>query len=136
MASSPTARSLQYAKRHGWPAQVVERWNPYAKVRHDLFGCIDLVVLHPEGIIGVQACAGSSHSARRKKALEQPHLHAWLEAGGLFEIWSWAKRGERGKAKRWTLRQDRIEKLEAWDFRILKVHGGTSTVEGRKENDA
>jgi len=105
---SPTARSLQYAKRHGWPAQVVERWNPYAKVRHDLFGCIDLVAL-TGSILGIQACAGSSHSARLKKAMAEPRLLTWLQCAAHFEVWSWAKRGARGKAKRWTLRRTAVE---------------------------
>ena len=40
-----------------------------AKVRQDLFGVIDVVAIHPDlGIVGVQACAGGSHAARRTKA--------------------------------------------------------------------
>jgi len=105
---SPTQRARQDLKAMGAVSQIVERWNPHARIRQDLFGCIDLLVLHG-GILGVQACAGSSHSARTKKALAEPRLKTWLLSGGRFEVWSWAKRGPRGKAKRWTLRRTAVE---------------------------
>lgn len=105
---SPTQRTLAHCRKAQWTAQVVEKWNPHARIRQDLFGCIDLLVLHG-GILGVQACAGSSHSARTKKALAEPRLKTWLLSGGRFEVWSWAKRGPRGQVKRWTLRRTSVE---------------------------
>ena len=106
--TSPTQRTLAHCRKAQWTAQVVEKWNPHARIRQDLFGCIDIVVLHG-GILGIQACAGSSHSARTKKALAEPRLKTWVLSGGMFEVWSWAKRGPRGKAKRWTLRRTSVE---------------------------
>ena len=106
---TPTARSLEFARRQGWLVDVVERWIAPARIRKDLFGCIDLVVLTDAGILGVQACAGASHAARREKALAEPRLRRWLEAGGAFEVWSWAKQGPRGERKVWTLRREPIE---------------------------
>jgi hypothetical protein len=35
---SPTQRSLAHLRRLGYQARVVERWNPFARVRQDLFG--------------------------------------------------------------------------------------------------
>ena len=105
---TPTARSLAYARRQGWTAGVVERWNPHAKVRHDLFGWIDLVLLADAQIIGVQACAGASHAARRAKVLASPTLPQWRICGGRAEIWSWAKHGARGQRKLWVLRRERL----------------------------
>jgi hypothetical protein len=102
--SSPTARTLKVLREAGWPAQVVERWCQFSRKRKDLFGCIDIVALIKGRIVGIQACAGASHAARKVKALDQPHLQSWLDAGGLFVVWSWAKRGKAGKAKRWTFR--------------------------------
>ena len=112
---SPTARTLAECRERGWTAQVVERWNQHARVRVDLFGVIDLVVLVPAAavvngyasggaILAIQACAGDSHAARRDKILAEPRARQWVEAGGRLELWSWSKRGDRGKAKRWTLR--------------------------------
>ena len=65
--SSPTQRTLKMLRDCGWKCQVVERWNSFAKIRIDLFGIIDIVALTDKGIVGVQATAGSSHSARLKK---------------------------------------------------------------------
>lgn len=111
--TSPTQRTLAECRRRGWTAGIVERFNSYTKRKHDLLGCIDIVVVTPDGILGVQATSGSNHSSRRTKALAEPRLKLWLEAGGRFEIWSWQKRGERGKRKLWTLR---AEEIVAGDF--------------------
>lgn len=103
-ATSPTQRTLAHCRAQGWPVQVVERWNPHAKVRVDLFGVIDLVAITPTGLLGIQACAGASHAARRDKILAEPRAAAWVAAGGRLELWSFSKRGARGERKLWTLR--------------------------------
>jgi hypothetical protein len=105
---TPTQRTLAECRKRGWTAAVVEKWNPHARIRQDLFGCIDIVALTPEGILGIQACAGSSHAARREKARQEPRLSAWLGAGARFSVWSWSKRGERGKRKLWALREESL----------------------------
>ena len=105
---TPTARTLAECKRRGWIAGVVERRIPYKPISIDLFGCIDIVVAMPDGIVGIQACAGASHAARRAKALAEPRLAAWLAAGARFEVWSWSKRGGRGKRKTWQLRAESL----------------------------
>src|SRR5271167_4627948 len=89
---SPTQRSLKLLRERGWTCQVVERWNQWAKVRQDLFGCLDILAISPRdreadaaleawcvknlagklmgaAIIGVQVTSGSGHSDRRKKIL-------------------------------------------------------------------
>jgi hypothetical protein len=105
---SPTQRTLAECRKRGWVAQVVEKWNPHAKVRQDLFGCIDVVALTDRGILGIQACAGASHAARAAKMRAEPKTLAWLKSGGVLEVWSWAKRGPRGGRKVWTLREEAI----------------------------
>lgn len=105
---SPTQRTLKECRDRGWVAAVVEKWNPHARIRQDLFGCIDILAITPTGIMGIQACAGSSHAARKTKALAEPRLNAWLGAGCVFEVWSWSKRGARGKRKTWALREERV----------------------------
>ncbi len=123
-STSPTQRTLEECRKRKLPAQVVERWNPHARVRQDLFGVIDVVVLVPPvhfdngttmrgEIVGLQACAGASHAARRDKILAEPRARLWVEAGGRLELWSWSLRGDRGKAKRWTLRVEAFT-VESW----------------------
>lgn len=108
--SSPTQRSLEYCRKNGWIAGVVEKWNQFARVRQDLFGCIDLIVIDDleQGPLAVQATSGSGHAARRKKSVAEPRLKLWLESPARFEIWSWSKQGPRGKRKVWTLRREPI----------------------------
>lgn len=101
---SPTQRSLAWLRERPGTAQVVEKWNPHAMVRQDLFGVIDILSISPGMILGVQACAGASVSARVKKALAEPRLREWLDAGGLFVVHGWRKVGPRGKRKAWSLR--------------------------------
>lgn len=101
--TSPTQRTLAYLRGHGYVAQVVERWCPYSRRRHDLFGIGDVLALAPAEMLLVQCTTASNAAARASKALAAPGLFRWLQAGGLFEVWSWAKRGPRGKAKRWSV---------------------------------
>lgn len=110
---SPTARTLQELRECGYTAQVVERYNAFARVRQDLFGCIDIVAMPPANyrldlIIGIQCCAGSSHAAHRDKIMLETRLVDWIRCGGSFELWSWSKAGKRGERKEWTKRVERF----------------------------
>lgn len=117
--TSPTQRTLAELKKRGWPAQVVERWNMYAKKRIDLFGVIDLVAIVTTdsmiqagcSILAIQACAGTDHARRRDKILDERRALQWVEAGGRLELWSWSKRGDRGKRKVWTLRVETYQEM-------------------------
>lgn len=122
MTTSPTQRALALCRKYGWTAQVVERWNPHARVRQDLFGCIDLILLEgPQtGVVGVQVTSGSGHSARVRKSLDEPRVRQWLEAPARFEVWSFAKRGPAGKRKLWTLRAQAIE-LNGDELRVVDI---------------
>jgi hypothetical protein len=104
---TPTARSLAECRRRGWEVDVVER-RVWRKTR-DFLGCIDLIAIPPGQLpVGIQATSGSNHGARIAKAKAEPRLAAWLGAGCTFAVWSWAKKGARGKRKRWTLREEGV----------------------------
>lgn len=110
MASSPTQRSLAELRKRGWLAQVVEKWIPQVKRRIDLFGIGDILALDGlPGSLMIQASSASGHSARVKKALAEPKLLQWLQAGNRFAVWTWGKKGAAGKRKLWTLREEYIE---------------------------
>jgi hypothetical protein len=104
---SPTQRSLAVLKELGYRAKIVERWNPFAKVRQDLFGA-DLLGLKPGSILAVQCTSGSNHAARRAKLDAEGFTALWKGAGATLEIWSWAKTGPRGRHKTWELRRERL----------------------------
>lgn len=79
---SPTQRTLKYLRAAGYVCQVVERWNPFAKVRQDLFGVIDIVALGASGILGVQCTSSPNVSARLSKIAASDAAKRWLECGG------------------------------------------------------
>ena len=101
----PTQRSMEYCRKEGMLAGVTERWNPHARIRQDLFGFIDLIVLDGAGAIGVQATSGPNASKRLRKIIEEPKARTWLENGQRIEIWAWRKRKLKrgGVAFRWEL---------------------------------
>ena len=102
---TPTARTLAYLRKLGYEAAVVEKWNMYARIRQDLFGCVDVVGIRPDqnGVLGIQATTTSNQAARLAKAMSIPHLRTWLQAGNTFQVWGWAKKGAKGKRKLWEV---------------------------------
>lgn len=101
MASSPATRTLKYFRDLGYSAQVVERWNPYARVRVDLFGFIDVVAIKDGEIIGVQTTSKGNITTRIKKILDIPEAKVWLRSGGKIIVQGWGKQGAKGKRKLW-----------------------------------
>ena len=112
--SSPTQRSLEYLRKNGAIAGIVERYNQYSRQRNDLFGFIDIVAIQADHtILGVQCTSASNHSARVAKIKSDECKEAafrWLQAGGNLWVMSWSKRvvrkqdGSKAKVGRWTVR--------------------------------
>jgi hypothetical protein len=87
----------------------VERWLPHANLRHDLFGCIDLLAVKPGvGALGVQTTTASNLAARQRKAIGLPELRIWLEAGCAFELHGWGKRNGGWYVRRIAVRLDDV----------------------------
>ena len=79
MKTSPTQRSLKLMRDRGFICQVVEKWNPFAKIRQDLMGWVDIVCISEHGIIlGVQTTTYKNIQARIKKAKGNEALRRWL----------------------------------------------------------
>jgi len=106
---TPTRRSLLECRKRGWVPHVVEQTIPHTFIKRDLFGCIDIVALTPDGIVGIQATSdnGGNHAARRHKILANADAKRWTGHAKLF-IWSWAKRSN-GKRKAWAVREEEIK---------------------------
>lgn len=102
---TPTQLSLKKLKEEGYYYKIVEHWNPFARIRQDLFGAIDIlsVKITENGCLGVQATTTGNINSRVNKALSLPAIKAFVHAGNRFVVWGWAKRGPRGKRKVWTL---------------------------------
>jgi hypothetical protein len=99
VTATPTQLSLRHLRAEGWTAEVVEKWNPHARIRNDLFGVIDIVALRDEITLGVQATSNGNVSTRVKKIADSPLLPVVREAGWRLEVWGWAK-----PKHRWQLR--------------------------------
>lgn len=99
MAKSPTENSLSRLRKEGYHAAVVEKWNPHAKIRQDLFGFIDVVGLNPEhvGMLAVQTTSKNNIRARINKILDEKEKIAidWLKAQNTIEVHGWDKHNNR-----------------------------------------
>lgn len=105
----PTERSLDWLRDRGYHVDKTEHWigNPFTpkfRKRKDLFGCIDVVALHPDkrGVLGVQATARSGVSARVTKSCTECRraLKLWLRAGNRFLVMGWFARKEATTGKK------------------------------------
>ena len=112
--TTTTQRSLALARKLGWTAEVVERWipipgHPGGGIRRDLYGALDILCCRENlsGCFGIQSCSASALAAHKKTAEASEKLPFFL-AGNRFEIWAWAKRGERGKRK--------LYRVKRWEF--------------------
>ena len=97
--TSPTQLTLRHLRAAGYLAQVVEHWNPHAKVRQDLFGIIDVIAVGSD-VVGVQATSGSNVSKRVAKLTDSPALPVLRKAGVRVLVHGWRK-----VAGRWRLRE-------------------------------
>lgn len=111
MKISPTQRSLKEIRNEGYTAQVVEKFNPFAHIRQDLFGFIDIVAIKSgvPGVLGVQTTTQDHVAEHEDKILANPIYKIWLESGNKLEIHGWAKRGGKGKRKLWSVVKKEIK---------------------------
>jgi hypothetical protein len=103
MSSKTTQRSLKLLREDGYECAIVERWNPFAHIRQDLFGFIDILCLCPHrGILGVQTTVAGEIKRRREKIAAEPRARMFLAAGGQIVIHGWKKATRNDNARRWT----------------------------------
>ncbi len=106
---TPTARSLAFMRDNGWTCQVVEKWNPFAHIRQDLYGFIDILCCKADcGIIGLQVTTANNMAARRTKIEAEHRAKTWKLAGGMIALHGWYKHGERGKRKVWAVKSESL----------------------------
>lgn len=104
MTISPTQLTLRHLRSEGWPlVQVVEHYNPHARVRNDLFGVGDVLAVRPSKTLLVQTTTSDHVADRIRKVQEHPNLPHLLEAGWFVVCHGWAKR-----SGRWVLTRDQL----------------------------
>ena len=93
---SPTQRSLAYLREEGYLVSVVEHWNPFARIRQDLWGWCDLLALKDTEILAVQVTA-SGVSSRIKK-IQESETVSWVRKAGIrIEVHGWRKSAKTNK---------------------------------------
>lgn len=88
----PTERTLKRLRKAGWSAAVVEKWNPHARVRQDLFGIVDVLAVGGGETLAIQATSDSNVRSRVVKLEDSEALPDLREAGWRIEVWGWRKR--------------------------------------------
>ena len=97
---SPTQLTLRELRKRGYMAEVVERWNPHAKIRQDLFKIIDVLGVGPLGTVGVQCTTKSNLKSRITKMSDAEAIGPLREANWTLLAHGWFK-----QAGRWQLQE-------------------------------
>lgn len=118
---SPTQRSLELLRKQGYTVGVVEHWNPFARIRQDLFGFIDLVAVRPgvRGVLAVQTTSGGNVSARLAKIRSEARAGIWLAAGNAIVVHGWRKNSKR----RWECREVVVDFVNGHSTNDIKTNG-------------
>ena len=91
---TPTQRSLAHMRNHGYLCEVVERWNPYARVRQDLYGFIDILCVGDD-IVAIQTTTKGNMKARIDKIAEHENFCKVIESGMRVIVHGWHKKNNR-----------------------------------------
>ena len=75
----------------GYKVWTVETWNPWARIRQDLFGCIDLLAIGNGETLAVQTTSRSNVAARQKKIVENEYYPEMVRSGWKVHIHGWGK---------------------------------------------
>lgn len=108
---SPTARTLDLLRKSGYLAAVTERWVPGANIRRDLFGCFDVLAIHPvrREVVLVQTTTAGNLSSRVAKVKASPNTPAILAAGVIVQVHGWKLLDGRWQAKIVGIRAEDLE---------------------------
>lgn len=92
--------SITHAKSMNWLIDKTERWIPYAKIKKDLFGFIDLLAIDPEyNIYGIQATSYSNLNARVNKILTHENYERVKNSKIQITVWAWKKKVTKGRTE-------------------------------------
>ena len=100
MAISPTQLTLRMLRKQGYRAEVVERWNPHAMIRQDLFKCIDVIAIGKGETVGVQSTSYKNVASRVRKMADAEAIGDLREAGWRLFVHGWRK-----PKHRWEVRE-------------------------------
>ncbi len=91
--SSPFVKAKARLELLGYRVGKTENWNSFAKIRQDLFNCIDLIAMrHGEPLLAIQVTSNTNVSGRMAKAHDI--AHEWVSTGSRFEVWGYKPKGK------------------------------------------
>lgn len=121
--TTPTQRTLAECRRRGWMSAVVERWNPHAMIRQDLFGFVDIMAIGDIDCPGSPATlaiqvTSTGTAARKAKIDALPNVADLMRAGWFVEVWGWRMVNGRkaGKRKTYALKRERMRGPGDWEL--------------------
>lgn len=91
MALSPTQLTLRKLRAEGYTAEIVERWNSFAKCRQDLFKVVDVLAVGNGETVAVQCTTYSNISARVRKIADAEAVPDMRDAGWRILVQGWRK---------------------------------------------
>ena len=97
---------LKLLREEGWYADSVDYWDSFTRRTKDLYSCIDVLGVGPDGTIAVQATSRSNMSSRRKKVLASDAWPSMVAAGWIVEVWGYSQPG--GPRTKYVLKRDRL----------------------------
>ena len=91
--TSPTQRTLARLKKEDYDlVAITERWNPFARIRQDLFGIIDILAIKDGDTVATPGYTSYSNiSARVNKITESSALPFLRSAGWTILCEGWKK---------------------------------------------
>lgn len=106
---SPTQSTLKHLRKEGYYAEVVERWNQYARIRQDFAGICDIIAIGKGETICVQATSGSHVSDRMKKLQSHDNTPILKENGWRVLVIGWQKKPHKKGSKRLVWKERIVE---------------------------
>ena len=88
---TPTQRSLKHLRELGYRVAIVEKWNPHARIRQDLFGFIDLLAIKENETLAIQTTSRGNVPARIRKIKESEAFEEVKKAGWRVRVQGWGK---------------------------------------------
>jgi len=96
VATSPTQLTLRKWRKAGYNAAVVERWNPHARIRQDLFGFVDVLCVGNGETVAIQTTSYKNVASRVRKVEDMPEtVESLRDAGWRIIVEGWHKPGHR-----------------------------------------
>jgi hypothetical protein len=92
--SSPFVKAKARLEALGYQVGKTEHWNHFAKIRQDLFGCVDAIAMRPGSpLLAVQVTDITSVSKRMEKSLVV--ALDWVNTGNRFEVWGYTPKSKK-----------------------------------------